>query len=421
VANDEHLALLRQGPGIWNKWLGQKPGFTPDLSQADLTAKNLMGVNFTGVNLSSANLAGADLTNANLVEADLTAAKLYGADLIEANLTHAKLREANLSGPEFKGANLTAANLSGADLSCANLRGTNLNRANLSGANLDHADLSGPRFQAAYLTEANLRHANLSYANLSRANLSGANLAGADLKGADLTEAYLLEANLHEANLKQANLTRTQLCRTILGDLDLGDTGGLESCTHIGPSSIDFLTLSRSGILPVSFLRGCGLPDGMIEYLPSVRRDAIQFYSCFISYSAKDQMFAERLHADLQNKGVRCWFAPHDLPTGAKTWDYIDAAIRLRDKLLLILSKRSIASEWVEDEVGRAFAKERERKEVVLFPIRIDNTVISTDEPWAVKLRDQRNIGDFRQWRRPAEYQKSLERLLRDLKASGAK
>jgi hypothetical protein len=46
---------------------------------------------------------------------------------------------------------------------------------------------------------------------------------------------------------------------------------------------------------------------------------------------------------------------------------------------------------------------------------------ISTDEPWAATLRDQRNIGDFRQWKKPREYQKSLDRLLRDLKASGAK
>jgi hypothetical protein len=70
--------------------------------------------------------------------------------------------------------------------------------------------------------------------------------------------------------------------------------------------------------------------------------------------------------------------------------------------------------------VSKAYAEERSRKNVVLFPIRIDNTVISTVEPGAVKLRDQRNIGDFRQWRKPADYQKSLERLLRDLKASGA-
>ena len=45
----------------------------------------------------------------------------------------------------------------------------------------------------------------------------------------------------------------------------------------------------------------------------------------------------------------------------------------------------------------------------------------STAEPWAVKLRDQRNIGDFRQWKKPAEYQKSLDWLLRDLKASAGK
>jgi hypothetical protein len=120
----------------------------------------------------------------------------------------------------------------------------------------------------------------------------------------------------------------------------------------------------------------------------------------------------------LQNKGVRCWFAPHDLSIGAKTWNAIDEAIRLRDKLLLILSKASIASEWVEDEVNKAYAEERSRKEIVLFPVRIDDAVLTTDEPWAVKLRDQRNIGDFRQWEKSAEYRKSLERLLRDLKAS---
>jgi hypothetical protein len=85
-----------------------------------------------------------------------------------------------------------------------------------------------------------------------------------------------------------------------------------------------------------------------------------------------------------------------------------------------VLSKASLGSDWVEDEVSKAFAEERSRKEVVLFPVRIDNAAMSATEPWAVKLRDQRNIGDFRQWRKPSEYQESLERLLRDLKASKA-
>lgn len=67
-------------------------------------------------------------------------------------------------------------------------------------------------------------------------------------------------------------------------------------------------------------------------------------------------------------------------------------------------------------EVNKAYAEERERKETVLFPIRIDDAVMSTAEPWARKLRDQRNIGDFRRWKEPAEYQEALERFLRDLK-----
>ena len=231
--------------------------------------------------------------------------------------------------------------------------------------------------------------------------------------------ANLIGANLTNADLTEADLSRALLSETIFADVDLTDTKGLNACEHVGPSLIDFRTLSRSRNLPLSFLRGCGLPDNLVEYLPSLQGNAIQFYSCFISYSSKDQLFAERLHADLQNRGVRCWFAPHDLPIGAKTWDAIDQAIRLRDKLLLILSKASLASDWVEDEVSKAYAEERSRKNVVLFPIRIDNAVMSTAEPWAVKLRDQRNIGDFRRWREPAEYQGNLERLLRDLKASG--
>jgi hypothetical protein len=73
---------------------------------------------------------------------------------------------------------------------------------------------------------------------------------------------------------------------------------------HWGLSFIDFLTSSLSGHLPHGFLRGCGLPDTLINYLPSFQGNPIQFYSCFISYSTRDQVFAERLHADLQNKSV---------------------------------------------------------------------------------------------------------------------
>jgi hypothetical protein len=94
--------------------------------------------------------------------------------------------------------------------------------------------------------------------------------------------------------------------------------------------------------------------------------------------------------------------------------DEIDAAVRLRDKLLLILSEQSIKSGWVKDEVNMAFEEERTRKQIVLFPIRLDDAVKGTNEAWAAKLR-ARHIGDFTRWTDPDAYRKSLERVLRDL------
>ena len=288
-----------------------------------------------------------------------------------------------------------------------------------TGQNRDTIDLHG-----ADLTGANLRMADLRAANLLIADLDGADLDGSDLRMANLHEAWLRGANLHAALLSGANLSGAYLgaanfhevwfYETVLANVDLSAVTGLETCHHLGPSIIDHQTLQRSGRLPLSFLRGVGLPESFIEYLPSLLNQPIQMYSCFISYSSKDQDFAERLHADLQNKGVRCWFAPHDLPIGAK-------AIRHRDKLLLILSENSIASDWVEDEVNKAFAEERERKQLVLFPVRIDDAVMTTLEPWARKLRDQRNIGDFGKWKDHDAYQEALERLLRDLTVCAAK
>jgi hypothetical protein len=163
-----------------------------------------------------------------------------------------------------------------------------------------------------------------------------------------------------------------------------------------------------------------GLPDNLIEYLPPLLNQAIQFYSCFISYSSKDDDFARRLHADLQDKGVRCWFAPHDMKIGAKILDTLDEAIRLRDKVLLVLSEASIVSDWVEDEVTKAFDEERQRGTVVLFPVRLDDAVFETKEAWAAKLRANRNIGDFRAWKDHDAYPTALERVLRDLQVEAA-
>ncbi len=278
-----------------------------------------------------------------------------------------------------------------------------LNKANLKSSNLGHADLS-----YASLIEADLRNADLNGADLSRAFLYGANLAGTNLR----------RANLRGSVLDMANLEGAALRGTIFVDVDLRGVQGLNTVHHVGPSSIGVDTIYRSkGKIPEVFLRGVGVPDSLITYVLSLTGEAIQYYSCFISYSHLDESFARQLYADLQSRGVRCWFAPEDMKIGKKIRSTIDLSIRVHDKLLIILSKHSINSNWVEKEVETAFEEECKRNQTVLFPVRLDEAVMETDQAWAADIRRTRHIGDFHRWKDHDAYQQAFERLLRDLKA----
>lgn len=150
---------------------------------------------------------------------------------------------------------------------------------------------------------------------------------------------------------------------------------------HNGPSTIGIDTIFRSGgKIPHKFLENAGVPDIFIKYLDSLTGQSFQYYSCFISHSTYDKIFADKIYAGLRKKGVRCWFAPEDMKTGDKIRQRIDQAIRIFDKLLLILSENSINSEWVEDECEAAYEEERIRKKIILFPVRIDDTVMDTNQ-----------------------------------------
>ncbi len=118
--------------------------------------------------------------------------------------------------------------------------------------------------------------------------------------------------------------------------------------------------------------------------------------------------------------GVRCWFAPEDLKIGDRFRQRIDEAIRLHDRLLLILSEHSVLSDWVREEVESCLEREHREKRTVLFPVRLDDAVMDTQEAWAASIRHQRHIGDFRKWKDHDAYQKALERLMRDLRAENA-
>ncbi|MFO7656793.1 MAG: M56 family metallopeptidase [Bacteroidales bacterium] len=167
--NDEHLNLIKQGPGVWNKWRSEHPDKMPDLRGAMLSDANLTSVDFRYALLDNANLGEAYLDWANLENA---------------SLRYAILKEASLNGAKFQGADLTGADLKEVNLSGQNLRRVffnyaNLKEADLSLADLRDCDLSNSNLREADLTKADLRGANLKFADLSEAKLTGANLEGA--------------------------------------------------------------------------------------------------------------------------------------------------------------------------------------------------------------------------------------------------
>jgi uncharacterized protein YjbI with pentapeptide repeats len=384
MPNAKHLMILKQGVEVWNKWRGDNSEIQPDLTHTNLRATILDQVDFSNTDLSHSDFYKASLINANLKSANLSRAKLNGVDL-----SNAYLEMANLNVADFTNANLMNAKLHRADLLYAIF----------SHANLNGATLSATRMQNTSLSHADVRNASFENAILNRAILAGSDFTGSSMGG------------------------------TVLADNDISNVIGLDSVKHSGPSVIGIDTLYRSnGEIPASFLQGCGVPETFLTFIPSLigAQQAIQFYSCFISYSTKDESFARRLHSRMRDAQLRVWFAPEDIKGGEKLHEQIEQAIRLYDKLLIVLSENSLQSEWVITEIRkarRAEVKENRRK---LFPIRIiDMEAIRTWECFdadagkdlAIELREY-FIPDFSNWKSHDAFEAAFHRLLQDLKAS---
>ena len=371
MANQEQLAILKQGADVWNEWRKDNEFVEIDLSEVDLRNANLRGVKLYRANLVRANLSGAKLIEARLHETDLT-----GAELMEADLQKAILEDAI--------------------------------------------------FNFAFLDDANLRQANLVAATFLEAYLTGTDLRGTDLR----------LCNLSGANLREANLNGATVGTTIFARLDLSETGGLEEVNHDSPSQISTDTLKLSeGKIPEVFLRGCGLSDWEIEsaklYNPDLTNDeiakiqyriyelratqALQISPLFISYSHQDKSFVDKMDTMLTEKGVRFWRDIHDATAG-RLETQIDRAMRLNPTVLLVLSKNSIQSDWVEHEVRTARELEKELGRDALCPIALDDSWKSS--PWPKRVMEQvmeYNILDFSKWEDESIFEETFAKLLNGL------
>jgi hypothetical protein len=296
----------------------------------------------------------------------------------------------------------TRPNFNGMDLAGMDLRGANLSEADLRNSNL---------------SESNLERANLRKANLGKTNLNGANLDSANLSGATLNKATLVGANLSGAHFSRTNLSEVTLGDTILARVDLRNAKGLTQIRHWSPSRVVLHTVQ----LPqdesaLHFLRGTGVPEEWVTLYSAMMMSPIQYHSCFLCYDRRDETLARRLHADLQDQGVRCWFKPKMLDEEIEQHFQINNHLHLQEKKLLLLSQYSLNSSWVIEEIRQALEKEMRQQRPILFLVCVDRSVLEMAQVWAAKMRRACYTANFTEWANPQVYQRIFERLLQDLR-----
>jgi|SRR5271166_5643019 len=388
MANPEHIEIVRNGKDAITAWYQ---------SCHDHGSK----IRDPVLRLNGADLEGIDLEAASLGDADLRTANLRGANLWRADLNAAMIR-----GADLEGANLTATDLRNADLAYANLRNARIERADLSWINLNRADLSQTTLRRSKLWGAILVHTRLNDANLQKCEFS--------------------LAVLDEPVISNTDFGSAEFNNTTFGKVDLSLAIGLDSAKHSGPSSLSLQTLYLSkGTIPAVFLKGCGFSNDEIEFFSkrTTGREAMKFYSCFISYSSEDDTFVRYLVQRMESDGLEVWYAPRSIRGGAAVMEQIDRAIDRYEKLLLVLSPHSMNSEWVRTEVMFTMDLEKRYGFQRLFPIRI--CPIEDVKTWKLYDSDsgrdvakevrKYHIPDFSGWQEEAKFDQSYDDLLRDL------
>ena len=95
-------------------------------------------------------------------------------------------------------------------------------------------------------------------------------------------------------------------------------------------------------------------------------------HDVFISYSFKNVKIADAICHHLENRSIRCWYAPRDVEPGTDWPSAIVNAIGKAKVFILVFSEESNTSDDVEKEIAQAI-----KNNCVIIPFRIDNSQLS--------------------------------------------
>ena len=92
-------------------------------------------------------------------------------------------------------------------------------------------------------------------------------------------------------------------------------------------------------------------------------------HDVFISYSTKNSDIANKICHILEQNDLKCWIAPRNISSGRNYIDEIASGIKSTKIVVLVYSKYSQASKYVNNEIKMAFSN---NKPILSF--NIDNS-----------------------------------------------
>lgn len=133
------------------------------------------------------------------------------------------------------------------------------------------------------------------------------------------------------------------------------------------------------------------------------------YHGIFLSHTSADKPFVRDLKLRLEAHGVKSvWLDEAEMQIGDSLTKKIEEGLRKTKYIGIVLSPRSIKSPWVEKELEVAINREISSGEVVVLPLLYEKCELPA-------FLTGKMYADFTD---PVEYDESLEKLLRRLKAS---
>jgi hypothetical protein len=93
----------------------------------------------------------------------------------------------------------------------------------------------------------------------------------------------------------------------------------------------------------------------------------------FLSYASADEAFADRLAADLGAYSESIFYAKWNIKVGDSIVEKINHGLSSHDNLIVILSRASIQSEWVNRELNSSLMRQLKDRAIRILPVLIED------------------------------------------------